>query len=109
MLIKGETFNKQFGFILSWISVLWKWIISKYANNRSMIHTLLPSWVGCVIYLNSMHGDMVHDDIPAIFKNSDVNGKNPWHKSFFNDFWGNAMSDITSHKSYRPITILLFR
>ena len=109
MLIKAERLNKQFGFILSWISVLWKWIISKYANNRSMIHTLLPSWVGCVIYLNSMHGDMVHDDIPAVLKNADVNGKNPWYKSLSNDFWGNAMSDITSHKSYRPITSLLFR
>ena len=109
MLIKAETVGKQFGFILSCISVLWKWLISKYANNRSMINILLPSWLGCVIYLNSMCGDMVHDDIPAILKNADVNGKNPWYKAFTNDFWGNAMSDITSHKSYRPITTLLFR
>ena len=108
-LIKAKRFNKQFGFILSCISVLWKWIISKYANNRSMIVILLPSLLGCAIYLNSMCGDIVHDDIPAILRNSDVNGKNPWYKSFSNDFWGNAMSDITSHKSYRPITTLLFR
>ena len=75
-----------------------------------MIYILVPSLLGCVIYLNSMCGDMVHDDIPAVLKNADVNGKNPsWYKSLSNDFWGNAMSDITSHKSYRPITTLLFR
>ena len=109
-LIKAKRFNKQlFGFILSCISVLWNWIVRKYANNRSMIHILLPSSLGCLIYLNSMCGDMVHDDIPAILKNPDVNGKNQWHTAFSNDFWGNAMSDITSHKSYRPITTLLFR
>ena len=101
--------NKQFGLMSCWISVLWKWIISKYAKNRSMINTLLPSFFGCVIYLNSLCGDMVHDDVPAILKNPDVNGKNPWHNAFSNDFWGNPMTDITSHKSYRPITILLFR
>ena len=109
MLMNKEIFDKPFGFILSYISVLWKWIISEYANNRNMVHILLPSLLGSVIYFNSMCGDMVHDDIPAILKNPDVNGKNPWYQSFSNDFWGNAMSDITSHKSYRPITTLLFR
>lgn len=61
------------------------------------------------IYANSFHGDFVHDDIPAIVNNPDVNGENEAFKAFSNDFWGEPMGSLKSHKSYRPLTILLFR
>uniref|UniRef100_A0A336M937 CSON013568 protein n=1 Tax=Culicoides sonorensis TaxID=179676 RepID=A0A336M937_CULSO len=63
--------------------------------------------IGC--YLNGIHGDFVHDDIPAITMNKDVLGATPITHVFRNDFWGTPMSDINSHKSYRPLTTLSFR
>lgn len=64
--------------------------------------------VGC--YLNSLTGDLVHDDIMAIRTNRDVAKlSTPFMDIFRNDFWGKPMSDNSSHKSYRPLTILTFR
>ena len=60
--------------------------------------------------MNTLYGDFVHDDIPAIVNNPDVNGKQvDVMELFSNDFWGEPMSSVTSHKSYRPLTILIFR
>ncbi|GBP32922.1 Transmembrane and TPR repeat-containing protein 3 [Eumeta japonica] len=59
-------------------------------------------------YANSLHGDFVHDDIPAIVTNADVLGTGPLKQLFLNDFWGAPMSDYNSHKSYRPLTTLSF-
>ncbi|KAL0839218.1 hypothetical protein ABMA28_015990 [Loxostege sticticalis] len=69
----------------------------------------LVSLVGALTYANSLNGEFVHDDIPAIVSNSDVNGGNHVFKVFKNDFWGTPMSDPNSHKSYRPLTTLSFR
>ncbi|CAG7835428.1 unnamed protein product [Allacma fusca] len=60
-------------------------------------------------YWNSFNGDFVHDDLSAIKTNGDVTGQNSIWDIFFNDFWGKPMADRTSHKSYRPLTILSFR
>ena len=69
---------------------------------------LLAISIGC--FLNSMTGDFVHDDLSAICSNPDVVGRrSSLSQIFSNDFWGKAMSDPDSHKSYRPLTILSFR
>lgn len=65
--------------------------------------------VTIVCYLNGLNGDFVHDDIPAITMNKDVLALNPTTALFKNDFWGTAMSDVSSHKSYRPLTTVSFR
>lgn len=65
--------------------------------------------VAVACYLNGLSGDFVHDDIPAVVLNKDVTGKNPIGHLLKNDFWGTPMEDVTSHKSYRPLTILTFR
>jgi hypothetical protein len=65
--------------------------------------------IAIICYANSMNGDFVHDDIPAIMLNRDVLGKNTLVSLFKNDFWGTSMSDTMSHKSYRPLTTLTFR
>ncbi len=72
---------------------------------------LAPVLLAMLVYMNSMTGDFVHDDIPAIVNNPDVNGANPAGVLglFSNDFWGEPMTSPRSHKSYRPLTILLFR
>lgn len=72
------------------------------------VYTLVAS-VGALTYANSLHGEFVHDDIPAIVGNGDVTGANPLLQLFRNDFWGTPMSEPSSHKSYRPLTTLTFR
>ncbi|KAK7871893.1 hypothetical protein R5R35_009702 [Gryllus longicercus] len=65
--------------------------------------------VACSCYLNALHGDFVHDDIPAVTRNRDVVGAGPLADVFRDDFWGTPMADAASHKSYRPLTTLTFR
>jgi len=38
-----------------------------------------------------------------------LQGTSSLTKIWLNDFWGTPMNCSTSHKSYRPITICLFR
>ncbi|XP_055536777.1 protein O-mannosyl-transferase TMTC1-like [Wyeomyia smithii] len=65
--------------------------------------------IAVLCYLNGVQGDFVHDDIPAITMNKDVLGLSPVSQVFRNDFWGAPMADLSSHKSYRPLTTLTFR
>uniref|UniRef100_A0A182YIZ4 Transmembrane and TPR repeat-containing protein 3 n=1 Tax=Anopheles stephensi TaxID=30069 RepID=A0A182YIZ4_ANOST len=65
--------------------------------------------IAALCYLNGIQGDFVHDDIPAITLNKDVLGHGPVAQVFRNDFWGTPMADLSSHKSYRPLTTLTFR
>ena len=62
---------------------------------------------GC--YINTLPAQLVHDDVFAIVENDDVKTGTPLSQLFFNDFWGKPMSNPTSHKSYRPLTVLTFR
>ncbi|XP_068162531.1 protein O-mannosyl-transferase TMTC1 isoform X2 [Antennarius striatus] len=64
----------------------------------------------CVLcYSNSLHGELVHDDVWAILNNPDVRPGSSLTNIFSNDFWGKRMADNTSHKSYRPLCILTFK
>ena len=82
------------------------------AQDNKTFACMMASVVACgfFVFANSASGDFVHDDIAAIVNNPDVNGKNLglW-QAFSNDFWGEPMASVRSHKSYRPLTILLFR
>lgn len=60
-------------------------------------------------YLNALGGDFVHDDIPAVVRNRDVLAEGSVLGVLKNDFWGTPMQDLSSHKSYRPLTTLTFR
>lgn len=62
-----------------------------------------------LVYLNTLKGDFVHDDIPAIVRNGDVKGVTSILNIFKNDFWGIDMKSGQSHKSYRPLCVLSFR
>ena len=65
--------------------------------------------VSVLCYFNSCKGDFVFDDSEAIEGNKDLNPDVPLGKLFLHDFWGTNISSNTSHKSYRPLTILTFR
>jgi hypothetical protein len=60
-------------------------------------------------YLNSLWGEFVFDDIIAVMENMDVRPETPISQAFKHDFWGTAITDWQSHKSYRPLTIMSFR
>ena len=77
--------------------------------NRQLYIRLVLLVVTVAVFANSLGGDFVHDDIPAICTNGDVQGKTSYYELFNNDFWGMSMSSRQSHKSYRPLTILTFR
>ncbi|CBY42128.1 unnamed protein product [Oikopleura dioica] len=62
-----------------------------------------------IIVSPALQNDFVHDDIPAIVRNPDVQGRTGFFALLKNDFWGKAMSEKTSHKSYRPLTVLTYR
>ncbi|XP_033740558.1 protein O-mannosyl-transferase TMTC1-like [Pecten maximus] len=69
----------------------------------------IPVAAAIVCYVNCLEGDFLHDDLFAIKSNRDARGDSSLSQVFYNDFWGKAMTDKTSHKSYRPITVLTFR
>lgn len=60
-------------------------------------------------YQHAVSGTFVFDDTVAIVKNQDVNSK-PTNLTaiFLHDFWGAPLNDVDSHKSYRPLTTLMF-
>lgn len=69
----------------------------------------IVSFAAIICYINSLSGDFVHDDLPAIVYNRDVLGTSPLADILVNDFWGMRMKLKESHKSYRPLTTLSFR
>ena len=63
---------------------------------------------GC--YLKSLTGEFVFDDVSSIQGNEDIYGESTTLGEIFShDFWGSPMHDSRSNKSFRPVTILLFR
>ncbi|XP_053660165.1 protein O-mannosyl-transferase TMTC4 [Anopheles marshallii] len=61
-------------------------------------------------YGGALYGTFVFDDSAAIVKNIDVrNVATPFHTLLRHDFWGNNLTDPTSHKSFRPLTVLSYQ
>lgn len=76
----------------------------------SFIHSaIIVSVTAIICYWNSCDGDFVFDDSEAIIGNKDVNPQTPLYRLFIHDFWGTTLASNTSHKSYRPLTVLTFR
>uniref|UniRef100_A0A3B5K2A9 dolichyl-phosphate-mannose--protein mannosyltransferase n=1 Tax=Takifugu rubripes TaxID=31033 RepID=A0A3B5K2A9_TAKRU len=79
-----------------------------YTSREAGRYVVLAS-LCALCYSNSVHGELVHDDVWAIVNNPDVRADSSLRKIFSDDFWGKPMSDNTSHKSYRPLCILTFK
>ncbi|XP_045472634.1 protein O-mannosyl-transferase TMTC4 [Harmonia axyridis] len=62
-----------------------------------------------ICYCNTLWGSFLFDDTEAIVKNRDVLPSTSIGEIFKNDFWGTDISLNSSHKSYRPLTILSYR
>lgn len=65
--------------------------------------------ISVLCFCVSYDGDFVFDDNEAILGNNDLLPETPLSNLFINDFWGNKLDSKTSHKSYRPLTVLSFR
>ncbi|GFU38472.1 hypothetical protein TNCV_2434191 [Trichonephila clavipes] len=96
----------------------WSQMLNFTSNVRhhSLLTIIMDTFVYAIVivaciacYANSLDGEFVHDDLVSITMNPDVIGENPVKEIFLNDFWGKPMTDPTSHKSYRPFTVLTFR
>ena len=77
--------------------------------SAELVHTLVACLVSLSCYLNGLRGELVHDDIFAVRDNQDLRPSSPISNLLVDDFWGEPMSSPTSHKSYRPLTVLSFR
>ena len=69
----------------------------------------LVFFISVLCFCVSYDGDFVFDDSEAILGNKDLLPETPLSNLFINDFWGNKLASKTSHKSYRPLTVLSFR
>uniref|UniRef100_A0A3B3XSJ6 dolichyl-phosphate-mannose--protein mannosyltransferase n=1 Tax=Poecilia mexicana TaxID=48701 RepID=A0A3B3XSJ6_9TELE len=65
--------------------------------------------VALLCFINSYDGEFVFDDSEAIVNNKDLKPVTPLSNIWRNDFWGSNLSSNSSHKSYRPLTVLTFR
>ena len=67
-------------------------------------------FVAIMCYVNSLEGEMVMDDDGCIKYNPDVIDPDVSIFDIFqHDYWGSSVWDRSSHKSYRPLTVLSFR
>lgn len=73
------------------------------------VAAVIVFFVSAICYWNSCKGGFVFDDSEAIVSNKDLRAEIPLGKLFVHDFWGANISSNTSHKSYRPLTVLTFR
>lgn len=63
-----------------------------------------------VLFTNSLYGAFCFDDAFALLYNGDVHHReNSLKDIFFHDFWGHDITQLDSHKSYRPFTTISFR
>lgn len=61
------------------------------------------------MYCNTLDCELVYDDKSAIVNNKDLRPTSAWSNLLVDDFWGTPMSDRSSHKSYRPVTVATFK
>eukprot|EP00775_Hariotina_reticulata_P006105 gene6105-6343_t len=66
--------------------------------------------IAVLAYTNTLIGQFTFDDNFAVISNGDVTSdSNSISGLFKHDFWGQDITSQQSHKSYRPLTVLMFR
>ena len=70
---------------------------------------LVCAALSALLYLNTLSCGFAFDDKAVIIDNGDIRPNASWLNLFRNDFWGTPISNPTSHKSYRPLTVATFR
>eukprot|EP00545_Synedropsis_sp_CCMP1620_P013384 CAMPEP_0119020324 /NCGR_PEP_ID=MMETSP1176-20130426/23812_1 /TAXON_ID=265551 /ORGANISM="Synedropsis recta cf, Strain CCMP1620" /LENGTH=615 /DNA_ID=CAMNT_0006974731 /DNA_START=187 /DNA_END=2030 /DNA_ORIENTATION=+ len=76
----------------------------------TLIHIFVVAVYLIPILTHPYEGGPVLDESHIIgSNNADVAGTTSLHDVFINDYWGRPMDSESSHKSWRPVTILTFR
>ncbi len=69
---------------------------------RDMPGMVLAALAAIFVYLNSLEGAFVYDDMPAVVDNPDVDAsKTPFLQLFRNNFWGQGMSAFDTQHQVR--------
>lgn len=63
---------------------------------------LIVAAVAGLVYLTTLPGDMVYDDIVAVKENRDVRSYTPLVNVFKNDFWGTPIHKVCRQTGRRP-------
>ena len=71
--------------------------------------SLATAFTAFLCFLQTQFAEFIFDDNTAIISNKDIQTNSPLINIFYNDFWGTYIKSKTSHKSYRPLTVLTFR
>ncbi|XP_078736247.1 protein O-mannosyl-transferase TMTC4 isoform X1 [Lampetra fluviatilis] len=69
----------------------------------------LAALTAALSFIVSYDGAFVFDDSEAVVGNKDLKPETPLSALWTDDFWGGRLSSNSSHKSYRPLTVLTFR
>lgn len=94
----------RFSFIHSLI------IVPQHSKMIGSGKAYISIFILCMIcFGDSLNGKFVFDDTVAIVKNKDIISKTSITELLSHDFWGTNLSSPHSHKSYRPLTTLMFR
>uniref|UniRef100_A0AAG5CYB4 dolichyl-phosphate-mannose--protein mannosyltransferase n=1 Tax=Anopheles atroparvus TaxID=41427 RepID=A0AAG5CYB4_ANOAO len=79
-------------------------------RQKTIVQYALLIAASVLSYGGALYGTFVFDDSAAIVKNMDVrNVETPFRSLLRHDFWGNNLTDPTSHKSFRPLTVLSYQ
>eukprot|EP00566_Odontella_aurita_P008001 CAMPEP_0113558774 /NCGR_PEP_ID=MMETSP0015_2-20120614/18533_1 /TAXON_ID=2838 /ORGANISM="Odontella" /LENGTH=660 /DNA_ID=CAMNT_0000460347 /DNA_START=112 /DNA_END=2090 /DNA_ORIENTATION=- /assembly_acc=CAM_ASM_000160 len=98
---------------------------SSPSKKRKLLFRLLPLFVhvlSVMLYLRPLtrphpyNSDLVSSPRPVLDEahimtndNKDVRGTAPLGEVWINDYWGRPMNSPSSHRSWRPLTVLSFR
>ena len=87
------------------VSMRFSWLYSSID-----MQTCIVVLLAFCTYINTATCGFVWDDRAAILNNIDIRTDESYVTDLlYHDFWGNNITSSTSHKSYRPITVLTFR
>lgn len=76
----------------------------------ALVHVFCLAIYLIPILTHSYDGTPVLDELHIVSKeNHDVRGNSELKQVFLNDYWGRPMTSTSSHKSWRPLTVLTFR
>ena len=62
-----------------------------------------------ITYENSLSNDFAFDDNHAIINNNDVVSNSDYYSILKHDIWGKDLLAVDSHRSYRPLLVMLFK
>ena len=82
---------------------------SQHTITNTPSHILTVIVLAIFLYVNSLNGDFTFDDHLAWVNNEDTKASSNLTDLLYHDFWGQPLTSDSSHKSYRPITILAYR